>query len=149
MKVRRDSDITWVCKKDERELVNMKTILNYLIIINMNIFLTVTTFHILQWKPTKPAPAGKRTYYSPPLPPWTKPSLRDECREMWGSISALGHSRTVMVLLQNQNDNTLVFVFSKSSLKNKWKYKLEQALRLALFFYDINSQLFMQLSNLI
>lgn len=50
-----------------------------------------------------------------------------------------------MVLLQNQNDDTLVFVFSKFSLKKKRKYTLEQALLLALFCYEINSELFMQL----
>ena len=65
---------------------------------------------------------------------------------MWSSISALGHSGTVMVLLQNQNDNILVFVFSKSSLKNKWEYKLEQAQWLASFCCEINSSLVMQFS---
>jgi len=67
-----------VCRTKEK-LVNVKTILKYLIITNMNIFLTVTTFHILaSMEANEASTSWKENSLFPPFPPWTTPSLREE-----------------------------------------------------------------------
>lgn len=76
MKVRSDSDITCV---GQNKPVSAKTILNDLITINMNILLTVTTFHMLHSvKANEASTSWKQNLLFPSLPPWIKPSLSKE-----------------------------------------------------------------------